>query len=179
MKKSLLVLFAFGVCTISTQSFAQCADWLNHNLKKVHSDERVDLCSLTEDQVVLIVNTASHCGFTPQFKGLEALYQAYQDKGLVVVGFPSNSFFQAAKSEAESAKVCYENYGVSFPVTQPVLVKGNQAHPIFKHLSAEAGAPRWNFNKYLVDKNGVVIKHFQSSDRPDSPDVRQAVEALL
>ena len=128
---------------------------------------------------MLIVNTASHCGFTPQFKGLEKLYKAYRDKGFVVAGFPSDDFKQEADSATETAKVCYVNYGVTFDMYSQIHVKGSDAHPLFRELGAETEAPSWNFNKYLVRADGTVAQQLDSKVAPDSPQFTAAVESLL
>ena len=135
-------------------------------------------------QVLLIVNTASACGFTPQFAGLETLWKEYADKGLVVVGFPSNQFGgQDPGSNDEIAGFCQKNYGVSFPMFAKVDVNGAQAHPLWKWLKSQAPgllgteAIKWNFTKFLVGKNGQVLKRYAPNDAPDS--LRKDIEAAL
>jgi len=157
---------------------AQCAPWLNQKIGKLHRDEEHDLCALTAGKAVLLVNTASFCGYTPQFKGLEALYQRYRDQGLIVIGFPSDDFFQESSDEAKTADVCYVNYGVTFPMTSAIKVRGDGAHAVFKHLH-QAGKPSWNFNKYLVGKDGAVIAHYGSNTAPDSATLTTAIEQAL
>jgi len=126
------------------------------------------------------VNTASFCGFAPQFKGLEALYQRYKDQGLAVLGVPSDDFFQESDSAAETAKVCYVDYGVTFPMTQTQPVRGSDATPLFKELAEQAGrAPLWNFYKYVIDRNGKVVDYFSSKVEPDDPELVAAVEKAL
>jgi len=125
------------------------------------------------------VNTASHCGYTPQFKGLESIYEKYKDRGLVVVGFPSDDFNQEARDQAETAQVCYVNYGVTFTMLAPTVVKGSKANPIFQELNRQSHEPTWNFNKYLVAPNGKVVSYFDSEVTPDSPQLSQAIEKLL
>ena len=126
-------------------------------------------------QAMLIVNTASACGFTPQFAGLEALHKAYADKGLVVLGFPCNQFgAQDSGSNTQIAEFCQLNYGVSFPMMAKIEVNGAQAHPLYQWLSAEAPgllgtkAIKWNFTKFLVGKDGQVIKRYAPTDAPAS-----------
>lgn len=158
---------------------ASCPAYLDHSMRRLHSKEDLNLCEVAANKPVLIVNTASHCGYTPQFKGLEALHQKYKDQGLVVMGFASDSFKQEADSEAEAADVCFVNYGVSFTMLAPTPVKGSDANPVFQVLNDAAGAPKWNFNKYLVDAEGKVIEHFGSTDRPDSAAMAAAIEKVL
>ncbi|RRJ83318.1 glutathione peroxidase [Aestuariirhabdus litorea] len=158
---------------------AQCPAWLDHSLRKLHSRDYVNLCQLAADKPLLIVNTASRCGFTPQFKGLEALHKEYVGKGLVVIGFASNDFRQEAKDEEKAATVCYVNYGVTFTMIAPGPVRGSQSNPVFRELARQSQPPEWNFNKYLVDREGVVIRHFGSRTRPDDPRLRREVERLL
>ena len=155
-----------------------CIDWLDHDMGKLNSADRHDLCALTAGKTVLVVNTASFCGFTPQFEGLEALYQKYKDDGLMIVGFPSDDFHQESDDAAEIAEVCFINYGVSFPMTSVVKGKGADAHPIFQKLHVK-GEPQWNFNKYLVSKSGDVVAHYGSTVDPDSATLTQAIEQQL
>lgn len=159
--------------------WSACPEMLQHDLRKLHSQESVNLCEAFGGQPLLIVNTASNCGYTPQFEGLEALYQRYKDRGLAVVGFSSDEFFQEADDEAEAADVCYVNYGVTFTMLAPTGVRGKDANPVFKALAEEAGAPRWNFTKYLVAPDGTVIKRYGSGTEPDDPELNAAIEALL
>ncbi|NKI95746.1 glutathione peroxidase [Rhizobacter sp. SG703] len=137
-------------------------------------------------KVLLIVNTASACGFTPQFAGLEALWKKYADKGLVVVGFPSNQFgHQDPGSNDEISSFCQLNYGVSFPMMAKTDVNGSDAHPLYKWLTAEAPgilgtkAIKWNFTKFLVGKDGQVIKRYAPTDTPESlsADIEAALSA--
>ena len=137
-------------------------------------------------KVLLIVNTASACGFTPQFAGLETLWQRFRDRGLVVVGFPSNEFgAQDPGSNSEIASFCQLNYGVSFPMMGKVQVNGADAHPLWKWLTKEAPgllgsqAVKWNFTKFLVGKDGKIIKRYAPTDPPESmrSDIEQALAA--
>jgi glutathione peroxidase len=158
---------------------APCPAFLDHDFRKLHSSDSINLCSAYAGKPLLIVNTASHCGYTPQFKGLEALHRKYRERGLVVVGFPSDDFNQEAKDQAETADVCYINYGVTFTMLAPSSVKGKGANPVFQELDRRSGEPTWNFNKYLVGADGKVVQHFDSRVRPDSPELQQAIEKLL
>lgn len=176
MGKALLYLLA-GLFT--SHAFASCPEFLDHEFRKLHSSESVNLCQSYGGRPMLVINTASHCGFTDQFEGLEALHQQYKDKGLVVVGFASNDFKQEADSEAEAAEVCYVNYGVSFTMIAPSHVKGEQANPVFAELARQTKAPSWNFNKYLVDGSGTVVEKYGSMTGPDSKKLNKAIEALL
>jgi glutathione peroxidase len=135
-------------------------------------------------KVILVVNTASACGFTPQFAGLEQLWQEYRDRGLVIVGFPSNEFGnQDPGSNDEIASFCQLNYGVSFPMMAKVQVNGADAHPLWQWLKAQAPGVlgtegvKWNFTKFLVGKNGRVIKRYAPNDAPAS--LRADIEAAL
>ncbi len=135
-------------------------------------------------QVLLIVNTASACGFTPQFAGLEKLHADYASRGLVVIGFPSNEFGgQDPGSNDEIASFCQLNYGVSFPMMAKVKVNGSEAHPLWQWLKAQAPgllgteAVKWNFTKFLVGKDGQVIKRYAPTDTPES--LRKDIEAAL
>lgn len=160
-------------------SNAQCASFMKHTEKKLHANDMVDLCQLTAGKAVLIVNTASHCGFTPQFTALESLHKKYSDKGLVVLGFPSDDFFQEEDDEKDTADICFVNYGVTFTMLSPVHVWGNNAHPIFEALADKTTAPKWNFYKYLVSADGEKIKHFNSKVTPDSDEFINAINDIL
>ena len=130
-----------GALLASGASQASCPQVLDHDMRKLRSKETVNLCEAYAGKPVLMINTASHCGFTPQFKGLEALYQEYGEQGLVVAGFPSNSFRQEAKTEEETAEICYINYGVSFDMYSEIDVTGSDAHPLFAELAEAQGGP--------------------------------------
>lgn len=151
---------------VDIETRGQCAPLFDHRLRKLHAKQDLDLCALTRGKLTLVVNTASQCGFTPQFEGLEALHKKYRDQGLVVIGFPSDDFRQELKDEAGTAKVCYVNYGVTFPMLTTSAVRGGGANPVFQVLNREAGEPAWNFNKYLVAADGQVLKHFPSRQKP-------------
>ena len=134
-------------------------------------------------KAVLVVNTASACGLTPQYKGLEALWRAYKDKGLVVLGVPSNDFgAQEPGSEKEIQTFCETRFGVDFPLTSKEHVIGGAAHPLYKWIAGELGeaaTPKWNFHKYLIGKDGAIAGTFGSRVEPESGELKQAIEAAL
>lgn len=139
----------------------------------------MDLAAL-QGKAVLFVNVASKCGFTKQYAGLEKLYTDMKDKGLVIVGVPSNDFGgQEPGTPEEIATFCSTKYQVDFPLTEKVVVKGAEKHPLYAFLTAGRGEPKWNFHKYLVDKNGRVVGEFPSKIAPDSPDLLAAINAAL
>lgn len=139
-----------------------------------------NLCSRYEGKVVLVVNTASHCGYTPQFEGIEKLYRRYRDRGFVVLGFPSGDFHQEEASDASIAKFCSANYGVSFPMYTRTVVTGKNANPLYLDLRAATGQqPSWNFNKYLLARDGTVLRYFPSDVEPLSPQLTGLIEAEL
>jgi glutathione peroxidase len=169
-----------ALALFSTSAWAgACPAFLNHDYKKLHSDETINICKAYAGKPLLLVNTASHCGFTPQFKGLEAINEKYRGRGLVVIGFPSDDFKQEAATQAETAQVCYVNYGVTFTMLEPLAVTGDSANGVFKELARQSHEPTWNFNKYLVSGDGRVIRYFDSSTPPDSPEFERAIEQLL
>lgn len=137
-------------------------------------------------KVLLIVNVASQCGYTPQYAGLQKLYEDYREKGLVVLGFPANNFGgQEPGSEAEIARFCSMKYNVSFPMFAKLSAEGRDIHPLYQFLTGKATNPRfagpvtWNFNKFLIDRAGQPVARFDSSDRPESQQVIQAIETAL
>jgi glutathione peroxidase len=152
---------------IPSLSYANCEGLLNFESKKLHSKETINFCDNFKDKTLLIVNTASQCGFTPQFKELETLYKKYKDQGLEIIGFPSNDFRQEHKSEAETASVCFKNFGVTFTMLAPSAVTGKDKNSFYKALSDKTGKqPNWNFNKYFISKDHKSIEHFGSNTAP-------------
>ncbi len=168
-----------AIAAPATPAAKNCPAFLDQEFRKLHSSQSVNLCKAFAGKPMLIVNTASHCGFTPQFKGLEAVHAKYKDRGLVVVGFSSDDFNQEAKDEAEAADTCFLNYGVTFTMLAPQHVKGPEANAVFKELARQSKAPAWNFNKYLVQPDGKVAQYFDSKVTPDSEQFTAAVENLL
>lgn len=134
-------------------------------------------------KVLLIVNTASKCGFTKQYEGLEKIYLKYKNKGLVILGVPSNDFGgQEPGNEAEIKSFCRVNFGVTFPMTKKEVVSGKDAHPFYIWAKKELGfatAPKWNFHKYLINRQGKLVDYYYSTTRPDTAKVEKAIEKLL
>lgn len=178
--KSLIASLLLLACATPLWA-AECPPLLKDQgeLPKLRSKDMIDLCAEYAGKPLLIVNTASHCGFTPQFKGLEALYQRYKDQGLVVLGVPSDDFKQEDADMAETAKICYGNYGVTFMMSTPQVVTGDQAIPLFQKLNAAGGQPRWNFFKYVVDRQGNLVESFPSMTTPDAEELTAALEKAL
>lgn len=171
---------AASLMLFAHQNFAACNNALDYEARKLHSKETLQFCDAFQDKVLLVVNTASQCGFAGQFEGLEALYQKYKDQGLAVVGFPSDAFRQEHSDEEKTASVCYVNYGVTFPMMATSSVKGDSANDFFKALIAKSGeSPSWNFNKYLVAPDFASVKHFGSSTKPLDSDLEAAVVEML
>ncbi len=168
---------AIGCTSVNAET--NCPEWMKSTVGKLHSRDTIALCDVLQGKAALIINTASHCGFTKQFGGLEALHQEFKDRGLVVMGFPSDDFNQEAENEAEIAEVCYKNFGVSFLMSDPVKVRGEDALPLFRHLAAETSAPKWNFYKYVLNRRGEVVDSFSSFTGPDSDSLREALETAL
>lgn len=173
-----LGLMAAGGVSASTE---ECPPLLDIETRRLASDEMVNLCEAYRGKVVLVVNTASKCGFTPQYEGLEALYRKYRDQGLVILGFPSNDFAnQEPGDEQEIAKFCRLTYSVEFPMFEKVRVKKGQAAPMFERLAAAGAAyPKWNFYKYLIDRDGNLVDYYSSFTGPQSTKVVKAIESLL
>jgi glutathione peroxidase len=137
-------------------------------------------------KVLLLVNVASKCGYTPQYKGLESIYEKYKEQGLVIMGFPANNFFWQEPGTNEEIKTfCSTKYNVTFPMFAKISVKGGKIHPLYKFLTSKetnpefSGSISWNFNKFLVDRSGKVVARFGSKDEPESPKVVQAIEQAL
>lgn len=152
-----------------------------HDFTMTTIDGKPAPLSQFKGKVVLVVNVASRCGLTPQYAGLEALYRKYKDRGFVVVGVPANNFGgQEPGSNEEIAEFCKRTYDVTFPMMAKVSVKGDDMHPLYKHLTATKGGDiRWNFTKFLVGKDGRVIERFEPRVEPAAPEVAAAIERAL
>ena len=174
-----LTLLATALLFAGNAAVAACPEFLDTSMRKLESKETVNFCEAYGEKPLLIVNTASNCGYTPQFEGLEQLHREYKEKGLVVIGFSSDSFFQEENDESDVAEVCYEKYDVSFPMIATSPVRGDKANKVFKALGDAKGQPTWNFNKYLVSADGEVLQHFSSNVGPESSELRAAIDAVL
>ena len=156
-----------------------------YEFKLTNIDGKETSLSEFQGKVLLIVNTASECGFTPQYEGLQATHEEYSDDGLVVMGFPANNFGgQEPGTDDEIKKFCKVNYGVSFPMFSKISVKGDDQHPLFTYLtSAEnpdfTGEIKWNFEKFLINKQGKLIHRFRSDVKPQSDEIKKAIEKEL
>lgn len=156
-----------------------CPAILRHTFPRLQDEKPQDLCQY-RGKVVLVVNTASFCGFTPQYKGLEALHARYGPRGLAVLGFPSNDFSQEGGSNKEIAEFCENTFGVKFPMFAKSAVRGKDANPLFRELAQKTGrAPLWNFHKYLIGRDGSVVAHYSSLTAPDSRGLVEDVEKQL
>jgi glutathione peroxidase len=156
-----------------------CPAVLKHTFNRLQDETPQDLCQYA-GKVVLVVNTASYCGFTKQYEGLEKLYAKYAPRGLVVLGFPSNDFKQEDADAKKIADLCYNTYGVKFPMFVSTVVSGDKANPLYSELiKATGNQPKWNFNKYLIDRNGKVIDYFPSKVTPEDPTLVGKIEHAL
>ena len=156
-----------------------CPALLQQNVLRLQDEKPQSLCQYS-GKVVVVVNTASFCGFTPQYKGLEALYAKYQGRGLVVLGFPSNDFSQETGSNKDIADFCESTFGVKFPMFTKTSVSGKDASPLFRQLAAKTGTtPRWNFYKYIISRDGTAVTAFNSMTDPGSSKFVAEVEKQL
>jgi glutathione peroxidase len=175
----LLVVLALAVMVVQEPAAGRAPQSL-HDFTVNTIDLKPQSLAAYKGKVVLVVNTASRCTHTPQYAGLEKLYLTYKDKGFVILGFPSNDFFwQEPGSEAEIKQFCSLKYHVTFPMFAKVEVKGSGQAPLYRFLSAKFGRPKWNFHKYLVGKDGQVIRAFAPGVQPDDNELRTALEAAL
>ncbi|MCC6387984.1 MAG: glutathione peroxidase [Dehalococcoidia bacterium] len=147
-------------------------------------DGQPEPLSKYQGQVIMLVNVASKCGLTPQYTGLQAMYDRYRERGFTILGFPANDFReQEPGTDAEIADFCQRNYGVTFPVFSKIAVTGDAMHPLYRELTGQpepiGGDVRWNFQKYLVARDGTVAACFSPRTEPDAPEVVEALESLL
>jgi glutathione peroxidase len=172
-------LAALAFAAPSTAAESPCPSLLDRKLASLQ-DEPVSLCQF-RGKVLMVVNTASECGYTPQYEGLERLYRRYRDKGFAVLGFPANDFGgQEPGSNKQIAQFCRVNYGITFPMFAKTSVVGANANPLFRELAAQTGKPpRWNFHKYLLDRAGQPVAVFESAVEPADPRVTSQIEKLL
>ena len=174
-----IVLAGLALAFLAGEAVAACNTLLDFSHRRLASSQEENLCERYSGNVILVVNTASRCGFTSQFSDLEALYQKYRDDGLVVLGFPSDDFNQELADEEDTAEVCYVNYGVTFPMFATTGVRGDNANALFRALASAQQEPRWNFTKYLIDRQGNVLDSFGSRVSPLGSELEQAVVAAL
>jgi glutathione peroxidase len=178
MKISLVLC---GVALLAAAASANEGNAMSfYDLDATTLDGRPASLSQYKGKVLVVVNTASECGFTPQYAGLETLYEAYKDRDVVVLGFPSNDFGGQEPGSADQIKTfCEKKYHVTFPMFAKVKTKGDAASPVYRFLAAGNGEPKWNFHKYVVDKDGQVRAAFPSAVKPDSAELKSAIEAAL
>ncbi len=177
-----LSLLVFGVAATGDPMSTGGSHVLDRTMKRLDGSEQ-NLADY-RGQVILMVNTASKCGLTPQYDGLEALYRKYKDRGFVVLGFPANDFMgQEPGTDAQIADFCRSTYGVEFPMFSKITVKGDDMHPLYRELTSQpapvGGAVKWNFQKYLFDRKGNVVEKFDPQVKPDDPALVKRVEELL
>jgi glutathione peroxidase len=169
-----------GLALAAEPAPVACPAILQFKFPRLQDDVPQDLCQYT-GKVVLVVNTASYCGFTSQYQGLEAMYAKYEKRGLVVLGFPSNDFgSQEPGSSKEIADFCFNTYGVKFPMLSKSVVSGAAKNPLYLALEKATGkSPKWNFHKFLIDRSGKSVTSFASAVEPDSAALTGAVEQAL
>lgn len=182
LKYIFLGVFMLSIFQSSGSANALEQNAYDFSFKTLMSQEELPLKQF-EGRVILVVNTASECGFTPQYEGLEKLYETYKDEGLVIIGVPSNDFGkQEPGSDQEIAKFCKINYGVTFPMASKEVVSGDKAHPFYLWAKQKLGfgtAPKWNFHKYLINRKGELIDYFNSTTSPDTKRFKDAIEKAL
>ena len=170
---------AQSAATSAAPAAAGCPALLNQSFPRLQDEKPQSLCQYS-GKVLLVVNTASYCGFTPQYQGLEAMYAKYASRGLVVLGFPSNDFNQESSDKEKIADLCFNTYGVKFPMFSSSPVRGKDANALFAQLIQATGkSPSWNFNKYLIGRDGKPVAHYGSTTTPDSKELVAAIEKAL
>ena len=175
--------FLTGALLLMTASISIAAEsgLLDQDFRRLASEDTVNLADAYSGKVVLVVNTASKCGNTPQYEGLEGLYQEYQDEGLVVLGFPSNDFMgQEPGTEEQIQEFCRLTYSIKFPMFEKTTVKNSNAHPFFAQLAEASGTyPTWNFHKYLIGRDGELIAEFSPRTQPDDKKLLASIRTAL
>jgi glutathione peroxidase len=171
----------FGLLIAMNSAHPACPPTLDYHKRPLAGEQPVHLCDVLQGKVVLVVNTASQCAYTPQYDGLEKLYDRYREQGLVVAGFPTNDFAgQEPGTEKQIQEFCRLSYAVQFPMFEKVRVTGVSADPFYKNLAAATGEqPRWNFHKYLLDRDGRVVATFPSQITPEDERLVNKIEELL
>lgn len=174
-------ILAIFLLTAAVVTMAAESTLLDQNFRRLASDDVVNLQDSYAGKVILVVNTASKCGNTPQYDGLEMLYQEYQDDGLVILGFPSNDFFgQEPGTEEEIQEFCRLTYSIKFPMFEKVTVKEGEAHPFFAALADASGTyPTWNFHKFLIGRDGNFVAEFSPRTQPNDEDLMAAIKSEL
>lgn len=168
-----------GASVQAAEPVSNCPALLQHSFPRLQDEKPQSLCQYS-GKVLLVVNTASYCGFTGQYEGLEQLYARYRDQGLVVLGFPSNDFAQESGNNQQIAEFCSNTYGVKFPMFAKSSVTGAQASPFFRQLAEATGQkPRWNFYKYLIGRDGKPVASYSSMTSPGSKGLLREVERQL
>jgi glutathione peroxidase len=176
---SRLSMLALLSLPFAAQAAGACPALLEHAFKRLPSGQSENLCQ-HQGKVILVVNTASRCGFTPQFDGLQKIHDEYKARGFVVLGFPSNDFNQELAEGQKIADFCRLNYGVDFPMFEKSSVKGANANAFYKGLIKASGAePQWNFHKYLIARDGKTLVPLHSRIEPDSREMRTKIESML
>ncbi|MBT8115309.1 MAG: glutathione peroxidase [Arenicella sp.] len=179
IKLTALLIASLLLAPLSATAKPECHELLDYSATKLRTTKQVNFCEQFAGKAMLVVNTASQCGYTPQFKDLEAVHKRFGDQ-LAVVGFPSDDFNQEHADTEKIADVCYLNYGVTFTMLEPSKVKGEGANALFRKLAERTGEePGWNFNKYLISPDGEQVTHFPSRVKPAGDDFIAAVEAVL
>ena len=180
LKHSMLVAGLLTLGVVPVASAAECPPLLNHTFPGLQDGKPWSLCQY-QGRVILVVNTASFCGFTSQYEGLEKLYARLKDKGLVVLGFPSNDFGeQEPGSDKEIADFCRLTYGVEFPMVAKTTVKGGDANPFYVKLAELTGSkPKWNFHKYLINRDASQVVAYSSFTKPEDKDLLTKIDEFL
>ncbi len=178
MKAIRAAMAALALALPASAFAADCPSLLDHKFQSLQG-QTLNLCEYS-DRTILVVNTASKCGYTPQFEKLEGMYRQYRDKGLLVIGFPSNDFNQELATDKEIAEFCKLTYAVDFPMISKGSVTGNRATPFYQQLKAATGqAPRWNFHKYLITPGAKQVYSFGTRVEPDSPEIMGKITPYL